>query len=124
MRKKGLHALKMELASLEERLKDAEIELSNERALAWGLLNALEDPVFIKDRAHRWVFLNDAACLMWRRPRESLIGKTDHELLPKEQADGCWEKDDLVFEMESPLLTEEAQTIAGRLHTISTRRSS
>jgi PAS domain S-box-containing protein len=123
VRKKGLHALKMELASLEERLRDAELELSNERALAWGLLNALDDPVFIKDRAHRWVFLNDAACLLWKRPRESLLGKTDHELFPKDQADCHWEKDDMVFETENPLLTEEVQTIAGRLHTVSTRKS-
>ena len=87
------------------------------------LLNSIDDPVFVKDRHHRWIFLNNAACALWRCPRESLIGKSDYDLFPKEEADIYWAKDDAVIRSARPDLNEELQTIDGRVHVIATKKS-
>jgi PAS domain S-box-containing protein len=84
------------------------------------VINYIRTPVFVKDENHRWVFLNDAACEMMEHPREYLIGKSDYDLFPKEQADVFWEKDDLVLRAEEPNLNEETITWRGRVHTICT----
>jgi len=88
-----------------------------------NIVNSLNDPVFAKDEAHRWVFLNDAACVFWGYQREELIGKTDHDIFSMEEADVYWEKDNLVLQSGDTLLNEEKQTINGKLHTIATMKS-
>ena len=62
------------------------------------VLDAVEDPIFVKDRQHRFVLLNRAACALLGRPYEELIGRTDHDFLPQEQADIYVANDQLVFE--------------------------
>jgi two-component system cell cycle sensor histidine kinase/response regulator CckA len=87
------------------------------------VLNALNDLVFIKDKEHRWVFLNDACCRFWQCRREELIGKSDYDYFPKDQADVYWRKDEEVFRTKTPNLNIEKQTILGKLHTIATMKS-
>jgi len=71
------------------------------------VINTMQEPFFVKDENHRWIMLNDAAIHMMGRSREELIGKTDHELYPKSQADIFWEKDDLVFRLGSNVNEEK-----------------
>ncbi|MBH8560978.1 PAS domain S-box protein [Nostoc sp. CENA67] len=66
-------------------------------AVVLQLLNSTDDPIFVKDRQHRWVLLNDAFCKFLGCSREELIGKSDYDFLPKAEADIYWEKDELVF---------------------------
>ncbi len=60
-----------------------------------GILNTLRDPIFVKDEEYRWVLLNDAAVEMFGACREELIGKSDYDRFPKEQADVFWKVDEL-----------------------------
>ena len=55
--------------------------------------------------------------------KEELIGKTDHEIFPKEQADIFWEKDNLVFKTGKTNINEEKITWQGKVHTIVTKKS-
>jgi PAS domain S-box-containing protein len=88
-----------------------------------NMLDSIDDPIFAKDQEHKWVFLNEAACNFWGKKREALLGKSDYDLFPREQADVYWEKDNIVFVTEKPDLNEEAQTINTKEHTISTKKS-
>ncbi len=88
-----------------------------------NVLDALDDPVFVKDQHHRWVFFNDSACKAIGKPREELLGKTDHDLFPKEQADIFWERDDLVFQSGKTDVNEEVITWQGKIHILSTKKS-
>lgn len=88
-----------------------------------SLLNALDDPVFVKDENHRWVFLNQKSCEMMGRPAQELLGKSDYDLFPAEQADIFWEMDSQVLETETPNLNIEEITWQGRQHTIATKKS-
>ncbi|RCJ27999.1 hypothetical protein A6770_24215 [Nostoc minutum NIES-26] len=66
-------------------------------AFVLQIINGTDDPIFVKDRQHRWVLLNDAFCKLLGRSREELIGKSDYDFFAKAEADVFWEKDELVF---------------------------
>ena len=94
------------------------------RAFLDSMIEALADPVFVKDEAHRWVMFNSAFCRLLGRAREELQGKSDFEFFPVEESRVFWEKDDLVLRTGEPNLNEERLTDeAGRVHVISTKKS-
>ena len=61
------------------------------------MINSISDPIFVKNRQHQWVLLNDAFCHLIGHSREELIGKSDYDFFPQEEADVFWERDKLVF---------------------------
>lgn len=106
-------------------LKLAEQQLKRALAFTDQLINAIPDPVFVKDREHRWLRLNDAFCEFIGKQREVLIGKSDYDFFPKEEADEFWEKDELVFSSGLENVNEEAFTDSeGITHSIQTKKVS
>ncbi len=88
-----------------------------------SIINAVADPIFVKDRQHNWVLLNDSFCRFIGHSRQELIGKSDYEFFPKAQADVFWDKDEAVFLSGVENLNEEYFTDAGGiLHTIATKK--
>lgn len=86
--------------------------------------NALPNPVFVKDDRHCFVFINDALCRMLGRSRCEIIGKSDFDLVPAEEARVYWEMDDNVFRTGQPQENEEALTdAAGVRRWLLTRKS-
>ena len=89
-----------------------------------GVINAILDPVFVKDEQHRWVFLNDAFCRFLGHPREELIGKSDPDYFSAKEAEVFWDKDRHVFETgEENVSDEEFTDSSGVTHAINTRKS-
>jgi PAS domain S-box-containing protein len=102
----------------------AENALQHSRDYLDKIINSIADPIFVKDREHRMVLVNDAECALAGRNREGLIGRTDYEFFPKEQVDVFWEKDEIVFETEQENINEEEITNAqGQNRTIVTKKS-
>jgi len=69
------------------------------------LLGRLEDPVFVKNNKHQWIFVNQAfeeliGC-------NDLIGKSDADLLPADQVEKFYEGDNLVIRSQTTLTQEE-----------------
>ncbi len=90
-----------------------------------NIINTIADPIFVKNERFEWTALNDEACKLIGRPRESLLGRTDHEVFPAEEADVFREKDEAVFDhhFDAPLLNIEAFTDStGAHHTIATKK--
>ena len=89
-----------------------------------AIADCVGDPIFVKDRHHRLVFVNDAACEMFGKPRGQLVGKTDEELFAGEHADVFRKADDAVFETGEEHVDEEQITDArGNVRRIITRRT-
>ena len=104
--------------------KAREDKLEWAREFLDNVINAMPNPVFVKDQQHRWLIVNDALCAMMGRCREELLGQSDYEFLPVAEADVYWEKDDLVFESGEIHENEESLTdVKGLTHTILTRKS-
>jgi len=105
-------------------LQEREEKLVNANIFLDQIINAMPNPVFVKDEHHRWLIINDTLCDFMGYGREQLIGKSDYDFFPKEQADVFWEKDDLVFKSETVHTNEESLTdSAGKLCTILTKKS-
>ena len=89
-----------------------------------NIMNTIGEPIFVKNSRHRWVLLNDAFCKFMGYERGELIGKSDYDFFPKEEADVFWKKDDQVYKTGEQNVNEEDFTdAAGELHVISTKKT-
>ncbi len=70
-----------------------------------NLLGRLEDPVFVKNARHQWIFTNEAFESLVGS--DSLIGKTDADLLPADQVAKFYDGDDQVIRTQKSLTQEE-----------------
>ena len=102
--------------------KAAKTTISSQNFLL-NIVNALEDPIFVKDEEHRWIFLNDAACKLMGLSREELIGKTGRDLFEKGEFDVFWETDCRVLETGETCVNQETITWQGKQHIIATSKS-
>ncbi len=103
--------------SIEQSLKESQEYLSK-------VMNAVADPIFVKDRYHKWVLLNDAYCEFMGYKREDLLGKSDFDFFPKEQAEVFWARDEVVFnEVKEDSNEEQFTDAAGVLHIILTKKT-
>ena len=99
-------------------------EINNSREYLANIINAIADPVFVKDAEHRLVLVNDAECALAGRSREELLGRTDYDFFPKEQVDVFWRIDNQVLSNGETNINEEQITGAGgRIRTIVTHKS-
>ncbi|MBB3060171.1 response regulator [Microbulbifer rhizosphaerae] len=89
-----------------------------------SILDALADPVFVKDTQHNWVALNDAFCRFMGHPREDLLGRSDFDYFPHDEARVFWKKDDVVLSTGQENVNEECFTGAdGVTRIISTKKT-
>lgn len=87
-------------------------------------INAVADPIFVKDQQHLWILLNDAFCKLIGRKREELLGKSDYDFFPKEEADIFRENDEQVFRTGEENISEEIFTDSnGERHILSTKKT-
>ena len=87
-------------------------------------INAIPDPIFVKDEQHRFIAVNDALCQLMGKTRTEILGKSDYDFFPKEQADIFWAKDELVLSNGKPNQNEEKLTDNnGEIHIISTKKT-
>lgn len=85
--------------------------------------DAFSDPIFVKDRRHRWVAGNAAFFRLLGKPAGEVLGKSDPDFFPPDQVDAFWRHDDALFESGQPSQNEECLTDAeGTQRTIWTRK--
>lgn len=86
--------------------KKQEAALKESRAFLRTMIDTVPDPIFVKDDEHRWIEGNVA---FWNLvgPEETIRGKTDYDLFPKEQAEQFWEGDNRIFASGKPHDAEE-----------------
>ncbi|AFZ15149.1 diguanylate cyclase with PAS/PAC and Chase2 sensors [Crinalium epipsammum PCC 9333] len=101
-----------------------EEELQRSKEFLQTVINTIADPIFVKDKQHRWIILNQAYCKFIGYSYEILIYKSEYDFFPKEQADNFWKQDELVFSAGKGQENEEEFTdVRGNTHIIATKRS-
>ncbi|MEZ2238229.1 CHASE2 domain-containing protein [Microcoleus sp.] len=99
-------------------------ELKRSKEFLQSLMDTIPDPIFVKDKNHRLVVLNQAYCRFIGAALEQLISQTDYDLFPKSEADIFWEQDELVLTTNFQLENEEKFTDThGITHLTATKRS-
>lgn len=73
--------------------KHAEEELARNHAMLQTLLDAIPDAVYFKDSQNRFVLVNKAMTKRFMVQPEMMIGKTDFDFLPADQAQKTMEED-------------------------------
>jgi diguanylate cyclase (GGDEF)-like protein/PAS domain S-box-containing protein len=88
------------------------------------ILNAVGDPMFVKDREHRFVMLNDACCKLLGVEPETLIGRTSLDGDLSCEVDLHPGSDEGVFATGEDHLSEQTLTDArGQTRTMTVRKS-
>ncbi len=107
-----------------DKRKRAEDALAESRTYLYEIIDSVGDPLFVKDRGHRWVLVNNALCTLMSRQRSELLGKSDYDFFPRAEADVFWAQDEQVFGSGMENANEESFTDGrGIQHTILTRKT-
>ncbi len=119
--RKLLDAIAERLARIVERL-ESERRVKKSEKYFHNIINTIDDPVFVKDKNHRWILLNDAYCDFMGYPRKKLLGKSDYNFFPKKEANVFWEKDEETFKKGRTENEEKFTDRAGKTHIIVTKK--
>ncbi|MCK9566846.1 MAG: PAS domain S-box protein [Methanothrix sp.] len=94
-------------------LEKANQALTDTRDYLDKIINSIGDPIHVKDRQHRVILVNDAACKLFCLSREEILGRTAYELFSsQENAQISWQKDEEVFTTGKENVNEETNTYA------------
>ncbi|NER02181.1 MAG: CHASE2 domain-containing protein [Okeania sp. SIO3C4] len=89
-----------------------------------SVINAIPDPIFVKDKYHRRIVLNEAYGKFIGYSVDYLLIKTDYELFPQNEANIFWQQDELVFQTNRQQENEECFTDSrGITHIVATKRT-
>lgn len=111
-------------AELEEKVKERTTELEESKNFLDGILNAVANPIFVKDQQYRFLLANDMMCDLIGWKNKELIGKTDYDFFPAEEADVFKMNDQKVFNTRSENINEEELTDKdGTVRTILTKKT-
>jgi len=103
---------------------EAEQATAKARNFLAQIINAVGDPIFVKDRNHRMLMLNDACCQLNRRRPEEMIGKTVREYFPAADAENMLANDEHVFLTGQENINEDRVTDSeGGVHTVVTKKT-
>ncbi|MFL5345140.1 MAG: ATP-binding protein [Hyalangium sp.] len=88
-----------------ERIRAHE-ELERTRDFLRNTLNAVPDPLFVMDRAHRYVMVNRAYCDFMGINEQEMLGCTARDFLPARVAESFWKEDEELFTTGQPFEIE------------------
>jgi PAS domain S-box-containing protein len=77
--------------------KQTEIKLAREHELLQTLMDSIPDSIYFKDAENRFVMVNKAKAARSNVNPEDMIGKTDFDFLPEEEARKAFEDDEEVM---------------------------
>jgi PAS domain S-box-containing protein len=98
--------------------------LERTRDLLHNAINAFPDPVFMKNREHRWVAVNHAFCRLLGSTPEQLLGKTDFDFVPKRDAELYWQQDEHVFNTGKSMESEQTYSDGATTRFLLTKKAS
>lgn len=104
--------------------KAAEQALIDSRNFLNNVIDTVAAPIFVKDSRHRWLMLNDKFSQLIGKRKDELLGKTDKDFLPPDEARVFWSIDNQVLRTGGTVINEEMITSAtGDIHDLFTIKS-
>jgi len=109
-----LNALRRKVAEMEARENDRASEAARERDRLRAIIDTLPERIFFKDTQSRFTIVNRQAARRWgfRHPDE-MIGKTDFDLMSREEAQLRFEEEREMMRTGLPLLDREERLSDG-----------
>ncbi len=120
----GLLGLLGSAAALTSYIAHTKEELKRSKEFLQTVINNIPDPVFVKNKKHHWIIVNQAYSLLVGYSLEALMGKSDYDIFPKQEADTFWNQDELIFRTgEAREIEQKFTDASGRIHIVATKRS-
>jgi two-component system cell cycle sensor histidine kinase/response regulator CckA len=94
--------------------KRAEEELQGSRAMLAAIIDGTPDAVFVKDRAGRYLLINEAGAAALGRTVDEVLGRDDTELMELDTAIEIMERDRAVMDSGETVIAEETVANDGR----------
>jgi len=91
--------------------KELEEKFSLEKELFQSLLNTLPDAVYFKDAKNRLIRVNRFYAEGFKLAPEKIVGKTDFDFFPKEQAQRMFDDDNYVLRTGTPVIGKIERTL-------------
>jgi two-component system sensor histidine kinase/response regulator len=88
-----------------------------------GVLDVIGVPVVVKDDSHRFLYMNCPFCRLSGKKKEQLLGKSDFDVSPKEEAEEYWKKDDLILRTGKTDISIELHSAGGKERKVRTTKS-
>ncbi len=102
----------------------SEVALKRSKEFLAQIIDTIPDPVFVQDRNHRWIVINQAYARFVGAEVSELIGKTVYDVFPKVEADAFYRADEQVLVQQQEREFEESLTdLFGKTYAIATKRS-
>lgn len=120
----ALLSFSISVVAITSQIAHIQKELKRSKDFLDQVINTIPDPIFVKNKNHQWIVVNEAFCRLIGCQKTMLIEKYDYDFFPKHLADTFRQRDELVFQNQRPQEDQEEFTdIVGKLHLISTKRS-
>ncbi|MEE8485953.1 MAG: PAS domain S-box protein, partial [Acidimicrobiia bacterium] len=115
-----ISVLRAQLAALEAQRAEherAEAALSQSEQRLKDILDNTTAVIYVKDTNGHYLHINRRYEALFHVTREQVVGQTDHDLFPKEQADTYRSNDQRVLGADAPIEFEEVVSVDDGLHT-------
>jgi two-component system cell cycle sensor histidine kinase/response regulator CckA len=90
--------------------KRAEADSQSTKGFLDSVINAIADPIFVKNDKRKFVLVNDALCTIVGRKRDDLLGKDGDDLFPSEQVEVFRQIDIQILKTGKENVNEESLT--------------
>ncbi|MBI1396154.1 MAG: PAS domain S-box protein [Betaproteobacteria bacterium] len=87
--------------------KQAQFAVERQRHFLEALIDAVPEPLYVKDDRRRYILANDAFCRLLQASRDGLLGRTDEEVGPAARARINRDEDEGLLRTGSAVSTEE-----------------
>ncbi|RYZ38153.1 MAG: response regulator [Myxococcaceae bacterium] len=113
------------ISALRRRSADGDaLALRRTRDIFQGALDAVPEPLFVKDREHRYVAVNVAFCRLMGQSVETLRGNVSSSVIPAHEAELSWRQDERAFTTGQTVEDEASFTdMKGRTCEVLTQRA-
>lgn len=109
--------------TVQKKVQLLELEVESKRNLS-TIINTIAYPVYVLDRDHRFILVNDGLCQFIGKERDDLLGKTPGDFFTKRDSDTHRELTENVFRTKAMREDEIIQTLPdGQEHTLVTTSS-
>ncbi len=89
-------------------------EIIKTRNFLQQVMNAIPDPIYVKDKEHKIVVINDAYSKVHQVSKDDVLGKNEYDLFSKEEAEAFYNEDEKLFREGGDSLKEEKVKLAGK----------
>ncbi len=96
--------------------------MANEANLLQNFIDSANAIIYLKDEQGRFLMVNRRVAELFKASKEQIIGKTNHDLMAKEEADMIRAHDSKVTEAGTPLTFKETVTLTDGQHTFTSHK--